>query len=279
LVIPEIDTPGHAKCWAKSYPDLFPTTCNSENYVLDVTQPSVYEFVKNIFKEVALDLFPNSPFLHLGGDEVDFACWQSDPDIKIWMQENHISNYSFLQGYYEQNVQDIVVNELDRDPIFWEEVYDLNAVKMNPRTIVHLWKNNATWTTKVAKAGHRVIYSTSYYLDRQVPDPTDVYYFWQDTWKNFYKQDPIIGHLTPSELNYVLGAEACMWGEQVDWTVLDTRIWPRACGAAERFWSPKTITNEASATARIKIHRCRMVNRGIRAGPITPDFCFIPGEF
>jgi len=60
LVIPEIDTPGHAKCWAKSYPDLFPTTCNSENYVLDVTQPSVYEFVKNIFKEVALDLFPNS---------------------------------------------------------------------------------------------------------------------------------------------------------------------------------------------------------------------------
>jgi len=67
-----------------------------------------------------------------------------------------------------------------------------------------------------------------------------------------------------------------MWSEQVDFAVLDTRIWPRTCGIAERLWSPRTVTDEDSAYNRISAHRCRMVNRGIMAGPVRPDFCYIP---
>ena len=46
---------------------------------LDPSKASVYAAVRDIFEETA-ELFPSKMF-HVGGDEVDFACWDSNPDI------------------------------------------------------------------------------------------------------------------------------------------------------------------------------------------------------
>jgi len=67
-----------------------------------------------------------------------------------------------------------------------------------------------------------------------------------------------------------------MWGEQVDSVNFDGRVWPRACAVAERLWSPKSVNVVADATNRLVGHRCWMAQRGIRAGPIAPDYCPIP---
>jgi hexosaminidase len=71
-----------------------------------------------------------------------------------------------------------------------------------------------------------------------------------------------------------------MWGEQVDDTDIDTRIWPRACATAERLWSDATLRDVDAAEERIEHQRCRMARRGVRAGPIRPSseygYCHLP---
>ena len=71
---------GHTASWGKGYPKLL-TQCYDEQGVpngqlgpLDPTRNSTYNALWLLFREAA-QVFPDS-YLHLGGDEVPFDCWQ-----------------------------------------------------------------------------------------------------------------------------------------------------------------------------------------------------------
>jgi hexosaminidase len=89
--------------------------------------------------------------------------------------------------------------------------------------------------------------------------------------------------LTPEQKKLVLGGEATMWSEYVNWENIDNRIWPRTAAIAERYWSPQSVTDVNSMYARLDVtserlewvgltHRSRprkMLQR--IAGPATPQ--------
>ena len=55
-----------------------------------------------------------------------------------------------------------------------------------------------------------------WYLDQQTPEG-DTHYLIEDTWMNFYLNEPFKGDGWTAEYeSMVLGGEASMWGEQVD---------------------------------------------------------------
>jgi len=267
--MPEFDTPGHANCWGNGYPNLFPN-CPGKAPVFDPIQNYTYDFMSNFLSEM-MQLFADD-FVHLGGDEVTFDCWKADSSITTFMQQNHISSYPALQGLYEQKVSNMVLGG-GKYPVFWDEVFGQTQFPINKQSIIEVWDALLPEMVKVVQAGYRAIYSTPWYLDREDPD-SQTWYLWQDTWKSFYEADPIgNSSLTPSEMALVLGGEACMWGEQVDFTDFEVRVWPRAGAIAERLWSPVTVVNINAAEPRLGHQRCRMVRRGISAGPIYPDYC------
>jgi hexosaminidase len=119
------------------------------------------------------------------------------------------------------------------------------------------------------------------YLDRQVPvDGSKTGWFWLDTWKDMYMVEPEPPKSTTSpaagiQSGKMLGGEAAMWSEQVDATSFEPRVWPKACAVAERLWSPAASRDIAEASARLMLQRCRMVGRGVRAGPIWADYCAV----
>jgi hexosaminidase len=107
-------------------------------------------------------------------------------------------------------------------------------------------------------------------------------WFWLDTWKDMYlvePEPPKLAHAASStsgaKIGRMLGGEACMWSEQVDATSFEPRVWPKACAVAERLWSPASYRDVAEASARLMLQRCRMVSRGVSAGPIWADFCSV----
>ena len=123
-VIPEFDTPAHTISWGIGYPEVL-TPCYSrikdeptgELYGMYPIANFTYEFVEKLFREVD-ELFIDD-YLHIGGDEMNFRCWESNPNIRAFMQEQGWGfHYKLLENYYEQRVLDICTF-LDLDYIVW----------------------------------------------------------------------------------------------------------------------------------------------------------------
>lgn len=268
-VLPEFDTPGHTLSWGPGRPTLLTKCYNitDEYGPIDPTNDNNYYFLKQLFSEV-IKVFPDK-YLHLGGDEVDFSCWESNPEINEFMkQHNMTGNYETLESYYIQKVIDIVQNDLKTNTLVWQEVFD-NKVEIFPETIVHVWTGNYEEEIyKVTEAGYKTILSTCWYLDHLSTG---------GDWKKYYLCEPLSFNGTDAQKRLVIGGEACMWGEVVDETNILQRIWPRASAAAEKLWSPQPKSiNITKIAQRIEEHTCRMRRRGIPAQPPNgPAFCIL----
>uniref|UniRef100_A0A8D0AL58 Beta-hexosaminidase n=1 Tax=Sander lucioperca TaxID=283035 RepID=A0A8D0AL58_SANLU len=235
-VVPEFDTPGHTQSWGKGQKDLL-TPCYSGskpsgsfgpvNPILNTT----YDFMSQFFKEIST-VFPDA-YVHLGGDEVDFTCWKSNPDIQKFMdQQGYGQDYKKLESFYIQKC----------------------VLLLKPDTLIHVWKGNQeqyqSEMANVTSAGYKTLLSTPWYLNRIS--------YGQD-WHGHYKADPQDFNGTEEQKKLVIGGEACLWGEYVDATNLTPRLWPRASAVAERLWSAKDVTDINDAFNRLSVHRCRMV--------------------
>ncbi|GAA6109782.1 beta-hexosaminidase subunit beta isoform X1 [Tachysurus ichikawai] len=272
-VIAEFDTPGHTLSWGKGQSKLL-TPCYSGSTLSGTFGPvnpilnSTYDFMTSFFKEIS-KVFPDA-YIHLGGDEVDFSCWKSNPDIQKFMQQQGFGqDYSKLESYYIQRVLDIV-KATNKGYMVWQEVFD-NGVVLKADTQIHVWKEKPDYKSEMAKitaAGFHVLLSTPWYLNRIS--------YGQD-WQGIYKADPQSFNGTAEQKKLVIGGEACLWGEYVDATNLTPRLWPRASAVAERLWSDENVKDVGSAYTRLVRHRCRMLRRGIPAEPLFVGFC--PHEY
>uniref|UniRef100_A0A672M7G3 Beta-hexosaminidase n=1 Tax=Sinocyclocheilus grahami TaxID=75366 RepID=A0A672M7G3_SINGR len=268
-VIPEFDTPGHTESWGNGIKDLL-TPCYSDSSPSGAFGPvnpilnSSYDFMTQFFKEIST-VFPDA-YIHLGGDEVDFSCWESNPDIQRFMvQQGFGTDYSKLESFYIQRLLDIVA-ATKKGYMVWQEVFD-NGVKLKADTQIHVWKGRPQYQDEMAQvtaAGFNALLSTPWYLNRIS--------YGQD-WVNIYKADPQNFTGTDAQKKLVIGGEACLWGEYVDATNLTPRLWPRASAVAERLWSDKSVTDVDNAYNRLVQHRCRMVKRGIPAEPLFVGHC------
>lgn len=141
-VVPEFDTPGHTLSWGAGEPSLL-TPCYSANGSLsgtfgplDPTLEGTYTFLAALYAEIAAT-FPDA-YMHIGGDEVSFDCWKSNPAINSWMAANGIAagDYAGLESYYVQKNLALVA-AAGRNAIGWQELYD-NHLKLLNDTIVNV---------------------------------------------------------------------------------------------------------------------------------------------
>uniref|UniRef100_A0A7N8WQF8 Beta-hexosaminidase n=1 Tax=Mastacembelus armatus TaxID=205130 RepID=A0A7N8WQF8_9TELE len=260
-VIPEYDTPGHTQSWGKGQKDLL-TPCYSGSEPSGTFGPvnpilnTTYDFMKRFFTETS-SVFPDA-YIHLGGDEVDFTCWKSNPDIqKFMVQQGFGDDYKKLESYYIQRCVLRLLVEQQRDKRY---------------TVIHVWKGNQQQyqdeMANITSSGYQTLLSTPWYLNRIS--------YGQD-WQGYYKADPQDFKGTEAQKKLVIGGEACLWGEYVDATNLTPRLWPRASAVAERLWSAMNVTDTTDAFNRLSVHRCRMVERGIPAQPLFSSYC--PSEY
>ena len=273
-VMPEFDIPGHG-AWGFGKPELM--GCD---VVLDPTKPAVYDFLRDFLLEMG-EIFDDE-YLFLGGDEVDFACWDKNPEIAKWMSQEGM-NSTQLFNYFWGQVSEQVLPALDRKVGVWisssygtEPFGVVDMAVLPDGSFANSYQDAKSWES-IVNRGFPAVISGPYYLDQTNPvSGTCTIYRWDQTWKCMYKYDPLDG-LSPDAVALVQGLEAAAWGEAVSVRDLEVRVWPRASAVAERMWTIPTpgevLDVDGAVEGRLKQHRCRLNLRGIEAGPIGADFC------
>ncbi|VDP43662.1 unnamed protein product, partial [Schistosoma mattheei] len=249
----------HANSWGKGYPEIL-TKCyikGEPDGTLGPINPInniSYNFMSQLYKEL-FSVFPDNWF-HLGGDEVEYNCWHSNPSIIEFMKRMKFGDdYHRLEGYYINNLIQIIndVKPPGRNitPVVWQEIFE-NGFRGDKSTVIHVWKD-LYWESVVknaTKTGYRVLFSAAWYLN---------YISYGDDWRYHYHVDPRDFGGSKDDAKLVIGGEAAMWGEYVDDTNLFSRSWPRGSAVAERLWTHGS-PNATDFIPRVEELRCRMLS-------------------
>ena len=264
----EFDQPGHMGAMCKGYPQLCPSPACSTAYGGDVLDPSSRDTLpamQAVVEALTRASPPSATLLHLGGDEVNPACWLASPTVRAWMAARNYSSGDDVYGYFV-NASNAMAVAAGKSPVRWEEVWRRFGRALHPSTIVHAWLSPQA-LFEAASAGYRALFSVS----TRTPEGGSYYLDYLDVqWSGVYGVDPLRGLTNASSLPLILGGEMCMWGETVDAATVLGVIWPRAAAGAERLWSYNFASSAAGdwdTIQRFSALRCQLLERGVGASP------------
>ena len=258
-IIYEYDQPGHMGAACVGYPELCPSPDCGTSYGSKVYDPSSSITLPAI-NAVIDTLVSNSidSVIHLGGDEVNDACWLASPAVLSWMKTNNITTGDEIYEYFVEKSNAMALAK-NRSPMRWEEVWKHFKTDLDPRTIIHAWLSSES-LFEAASNGYRTVFSVNseaYYLD-----------YLDVQWDDMYKVDILDGLTNTSSLPYILGGECAMWGETVDASNILSVVWPRAAAISERLWSYNFDTSKATdydTINRLSMFKCLLTERGVTA--------------
>lgn len=279
---------------------------------LDVLNPKTYTAVEKVYKELSHRF--TDDFFHVGGDELQTGCFNFSKPIRDWFAKDPSRTYNDLNQHWIDTAIPIFMdpkntgNRKDRRLMMWEDVLlspDAAAHNLSHNVIIQAWNNGVTNIGKLTAKGYDVVVSSSdfLYLDcghggyvtnddrynvQTNPDAsgetTSFNYggiggSWcapYKTWQRIYDFD-FAANQTKEQQKHILGASATLFAEQVDDTVVTSKIWPRAAALAELTWSGNRDADgnkrTTTFTQRFLNFREYLVANGIAAAPVVPKYC------
>jgi hexosaminidase len=262
VLIPEFECPGHAPVLNTYYPEVFADRSEGEgnlfynesgeiisnSALLCASRESAVEGVKILLSEIA-ELFPEAPYIHIGGDEANIALWDQCSDCREYMKNNGIDDVYGLYSDYVARIARHVLS-LGKTPIVWEGFPEKGADKIPPETIVISWENHYQTTHQLLGEGFKLINSSwkPLYIvpANTLPDSRfswgakDIYdwnvYNWQHWWEHSVAtKNPI--NIEPTE--QVIGAMLCAWEMTFEQEI--NHVMTNLPALAERTWTTDRI--------------------------------------
>ncbi len=256
VLVPEIECPGHALSLNRAYPECFANRLDGEveefrnesgvlydtNALLCAGSERAFEGLKALISEV-LELFPESPYINIGGDEANIDLWNNCPDCRAYMKEHGIADVKELYSDYIGRACAFVLS-LGRTPIVWEGFPEKGSERVPKQTIVIAWESHYHLAPDLLAKGFRIINATwqpLYIVDSLSRrwTPKDIWdwnvYNWQHWWpKSAATEHPI--NVEPTE--QVLGAMLCAWCTTFEMEI--SRMVENLIAMSERSWAVET---------------------------------------
>ncbi|GAB3647944.1 beta-N-acetylhexosaminidase [Glycomyces tarimensis] len=268
-VVPEINLPGHTRAVLAAYPELgagpgkpVATTFGVFEEVLEPTEAAL-EFARDVFSAVAAVF--DSPFIHIGGDEVPTVQWESSPAAKELMDREGIADVRGVQAWFTRAFADHI-GSLGRRVIGWDEILDGGAPA---EAVVSVWRNEA-YVKKAAAAGHEVIVA---------PEP----YVYFDSYEGDGPEEPlrIHGHIPAAKVadwdpvpagvdpDSVLGAQCQLWSEYMpNARDVEYGAFPRLAVFADVAWASMEAREAEPVMERLRGHLSRLDAMGVGYRPL-----------
>ena len=263
-LVPEVDVPGHCHAALVAVPELrdphdASTAVSVQGYPNNVLVPGLsttMPFLEAVFTTLA-GLFPNSPTLHIGGDEVPPGSWDGSPVTTAYAAARGLTSTSQVEAAFHGDLVDMIAATTGRGVAMWEEAA---LAGVEPSGYAVAW-TSADAGVRLARAGHRVVMAPGQtnYLDMA---PGRAWELPGGSWAGNVTLadtctfDPTIGW-ADDIVDLLHGVQACIWSEHIaDLDILDTLTFPRLDAIAERGWTgrivggPEALADRSAALPR-----------------------------
>ena len=250
-VIPEIDMPGHMLAALASYPEL---GCTGGPYevatkfgvfkeVLCGGNEKTLQFAKDVVNEL-MDIFPDAPYIHIGGDECPKAEWKKCPKCQAKIRELGLrdtkehSKENQLQVYFMGEVEKEIAKR-GKKMLAWDEILEGNP---DPKTTTIAAWTGVPASIKAAQLGHQTIVCPISHLYFSNPGYNRLKGV--SSVERVYNFEPASDKLTPEEKKNIIGVQGCIWTEWTkDSLKMEWQMMPRIAALSELQWSNPTNKN------------------------------------
>jgi hexosaminidase len=264
-VIPEIELPGHSSAALTAYPEL---GCKTDyKYKVQTTwgifkevycpTEQTFKFLEDVISEV-VDLFPDSPYIHIGGDEVLKDFWKESPFVQELKQRENLKDEHEVQSYFVRRMEKFI-NSKGKKIIGWDEILEGGVA---PNATIMSWRGEKGGI-EAARAKHDVIMTpnTYVYFDYGQGDPAyePLNIGSYIPLSKVYGWDPVPKELTDDEKKFILGGQANIWTEYLPTPAsVEYMAFPRMLALSEVLWTQPENKNYGDFLRRLPTQLARL---------------------
>ena len=265
-VIPEIESPGHARAaivsmqarynkyagtdkekaceYLLSEPADTSTYTSAQSYtdnVINVALPSTYRFMEKVITEIRamyMEAGVDLSTIHIGGDEVPEGAWLGSPACRKLMKEQNMQNSHELFEYFFCRISDYLSKQGLKFG-GWQEIALHNATQTDQRLRkaaggIYCW---CTDPYQIADAGYPVIICNvdNFYLDLAYSPHFEER---GHTWAGYVDEATTFSLLPSRETDNIKGVQAQLFSETIrSFQWVEYYIFPKILGLVERGWN------------------------------------------
>ncbi len=272
-VIPEIELPGHASAALAAYPELG-KGCAAPDYKFEVKKTwgifkevfcpteETFKFLEDVLDET-IALFPDSPYIHIGGDEVLKDHWKESAFVQELKKRENLKDENEVQSYFIRRIERHL-SKRGKKMIGWDEILEGGLA---PNATVMSWRG-MRGGIEAAKSKHDVIMTPTdfVYFDYGQGDPAyePLNIGGYVPLEKVYSFEPVPPELTAEEAKYILGGQANIWTEYIETPQqVEYMAFPRMLALSEVLWSQKEDRNFDDFKKRLNAILPRLDKQGV----------------
>lgn len=300
-VVPEIESPGHARAAIKAMENRFRTTgddtyllilpCDTSRYttaqfyhdnLMNPAAPGTYRFMDKVIDEISAmyrDAGVPLPGIHLGGDEVPEGAWDGSPQACALADSLGVEGRHGLQGEFVRRIARMMKDK--GIPMYgWQDIYTGYDASHHAAVApavggVDCWVSSLDPDKNVAvkglQGGYPVILSNVdyFYLDMlPAPHPQERGLYWGgfvDELRTLAGYADTICPPQPGAPGRIIGLCGKLFAETIrNPQMMHRLVFPKVAGIAERAWNRSETYTDADFNILIgRKELPRLVARGI----------------
>jgi hexosaminidase len=187
------------------------------------------------------DLFPRSPYFHLGADEVKYDLYKKDKEIQNTLRNSDIHEIEELYRSFIVKMNE-VVKQNGKQMCVWEGFRANGEVKIPNDILVFVFESQYNTSDQLVKDGYNVVntsWQPIYITPRKKWTPEEIYKWNPNRWENWVEHS--LAFNNPIEIPYseqLKGAQMCSWEQIAEEEIPSIR--QRVAAFIEKVWNRET---------------------------------------